>query len=72
MSAWSGKGLILIRVVELSHFDGAFVETVKQAGIDSHLAEILPQRLPMGPAAAGWTVMNADHSITPDIGRRLA
>ena len=62
----------LISVVDLSNFDGAFVEIVEQACIDAHLAEVLPKRLPVCATAADWTVVDADHSITPDIGRRLA
>ena len=75
MSVMGRKGKFapgLIRVVEFSNLDGAFVEIVKQSCIDPHLAEIFPKRLPMGPAAANWAVVNADHSIAPDIGRRLA
>lgn len=62
----------LIGVVEFSDFDGAFIEIVEQARIDAHLAEIFPKRLPVGSAAADRTVVNADHSIAPDIGCRLA
>ena len=61
-----------IRIVEFPHLDGAFIETVKQARIDAHLAEIFSKRLPVGAAAADWTMVNADHSIAPHIGCRLA
>lgn len=63
---------LIIRIVEFPHLDGAFIEIVEQACIDAHLAEIFPKRLPVGAAAADWTVVNADHSIAPDIGCRLA
>ena len=62
----------LIGIVEFSDLDGAFIEIVKQARIDAHLAEVLPKRLPVRSAAADWTMVNADHSIAPDIGCRLA
>lgn len=62
----------LIRVVEFPDLDGTFVEIVEQACVDAHLAEVLPKSLPVGAAAADRAMMNADHSIAPDIGRRLA
>ena len=62
----------LFRIVEFSNLDSGFIEAVKQARIDAHLAEILAKRLPMGPAAADRAMVNADHPITPDIGLRLA
>lgn len=62
----------LIRVVELPHLDGLFVERVEQAGVDAHFTEIFPKGLPVSAAAADWAVVNTDHSIAPDIGRRLA
>lgn len=55
------------RVVKLSNFNAAFIEAIKQAGIDAQLPEILAQRLPVGAAATDRTVMDSDHSITPDI-----
>lgn len=64
--------LSLISVVEFSDLDGAFIEIIEQACIDTHLAEIFPKRLPVSPAAADGTVVNADHSIAPDIGFRFA
>ncbi len=75
MSAMGGKRTLepgLIRIVEFSDLDGAFIEIVKQARIDAHLAEVLSKRLPVGSAAADWTVVNANHSIAPNIGRGLA
>jgi len=60
-----------IRVVEFPDLDGAFIEIVKQACIDAHPAEVLSKGLPVGSAAADWAVVNADHSIAPDIGGRL-
>ena len=60
-----------VHVVELPDFDGAFIEIVEQAGVDAHLTEVLAKRLPVGAAAAGRAVVNADHSVTPDIGHRL-
>ena len=42
----------LIGIVELFDLDTAFIEIVKQARIDAHLAEVLPKRLPVGSAAA--------------------
>lgn len=62
----------LVRIVELPDLDGAFIETVEKARIDAHLAEIFAKRLPVRPAAAGRAVVNADHPVAPDIGRRLA
>ena len=61
----------LSRVVDFPDLDGAFIEIVEQAGIDPHLAEVLAKRLPVCATAANWTVMDADHSIAPDIGFRL-
>ena len=61
-----------LRVVELPYLDGTFVEIVEQACIDTHFAEVFPKGLPMSAAAADWTVVNADHSIAPDISRRRA
>ena len=75
MSVLGGKRtleLSLIRIIEFSDLDGAFVEIVKQARIYAHLGEVFPKSLPVGSAAAGWTVVNANHSIAPDIGRCLA
>jgi len=63
---------LTIRIFEFPNLDGAFIEIVEQSCIDSHLAEVFPKRLPVGAAATDWTVVNADHSITPDIGYRLA
>ncbi len=60
------------RIVELPYLDDTFVEIVEQACIDTHFSEVFPKGLPMSAAAADWTMVNADHSITPDIGRRLA
>ncbi len=71
MKKWT-SGLGLIGVIEFSNLDGVFIEIVKQARIDAHLAEVFPKRLPVGSAAADWTVVNANHSIAPDIGCRLA
>ncbi len=61
----------LTRIIEFPDLDVAFIEIIEQAGIDPHLAEIFTQRLPMCAAAADRTVVNADHSIAPDIGFRL-
>ncbi len=75
MSAMGGKrtlALGLIGIVELFDLDGAFIEIIKQACIDAHLAEVFPKRLPVGPAAADWTMVNANHLIAPDIGCRFA
>ena len=75
LAALGGKWTLelgLIRIVEFSDLDGAFIEIVKQARIDAHLAEVFPKRLPVGSAATDWTVVNANHSIAPDIGCRLA
>ena len=65
-----GKGR-LAGVVEFPDLDGAFIEAVEQACIDAHLAEVFPKRLPVGSAAAGWAVVNADHPVAPDIGCRF-
>ena len=62
---------LIVRIVEFSDLDGAFIEIVEQACIDAHLAEIFAERLPVGAAAADWTMVNADHSIAPDISDRL-
>src|SRR4249919_4146005 len=40
--------------------------------MDAHLAEILPKRLPMRPAAAGRAMVDADHAVAPHIGDGLA
>ena len=75
MSAMGGKPTFAlglnIRIVEFPHFDGAFIKIVEQARIDAHLAEIFAKRLPVCATAADRTVVNADHSIAPDIGCRL-
>jgi hypothetical protein len=63
---------LIFRVIELPHLYGSFIEVVEQACIDTHPAEILTERLPVGAAAAGRTVMYADHSIPSDTGGRLA
>ena len=60
------QGLIT-RIVELPDLDGAFIEAVQQARVDAHLAEVLAKRLPMSSAAADRTVVDADHSVAPDI-----
>ena len=65
-------GSSLIGVVEFSDLDGAFVEIIKQACIDTHLAKVLSKGLPVRAAAAGWAVVNADHLIAPDVGFRFA
>ena len=62
----------LIRVVELAHFDGLFVETIEQTGVDAHFAEIFPEGLPVRAAAANGAMMNTDHAIAPDVGGGLA
>lgn len=62
----------LTGIVELPDLDSAFIKIVEQPGIDAHFAEVFPKRLPVGSAAADRAVVNADHSIAPDIGRRLA
>ena len=59
-------------VVDLPDLDGAFVEIIEQTCIDAHFTKVLTERLPVGSAAAGRTVMDADHSVAPDIGFRLA
>ena len=64
--------LASVGIVEVSDLDGAFIEIIKQACINAHLAEVFPKRLPVGSAAADWTVVNANHSIAPHIGFRLA
>lgn len=61
-----------IRVVDFPDLYGAFIEIVEQPCVDAHLAEIFAKRLPMGATAADRTVVNADHSIAPHIGGRLA
>ena len=53
-------------VVELPDMDDAFIEIVKQARIDSHLAKIPAKRVPMSTAAAHRTMVNTDHVIAPD------
>ena len=63
---------LILRIVEFPHLDGVFIEIVEQACIDPHFPKIFPESLPVRTAAADWTVVNADHSIAPDIGRRLA
>ena len=65
-------GLNLISVVEFPNFDGAFIEIIKQSRIDPHFAEVLAKRPPVSSAAADRAVVNADHSVAPDIGFRLA
>ncbi|HXH00373.1 MAG TPA: hypothetical protein VNI79_08180 [Sphingomicrobium sp.] len=64
--------LDLIRVVEISNLESAFVICIEQAGIDSHLSKVFAEGLPVGSTPANWTMVNADHSIAPDIGFRLA
>ena len=63
---------LVTRIIEFPNLDGAFIETVEQARIDAHLAEVFPKRLPVCSAAADRAVVNANHSIAPDIGRGLA
>jgi len=46
--------------------DDAFIEIVKQARIDAHLAKIPAKRVPMSTAAAHRTMVNTDHVIAPD------
>jgi len=60
-----------IRVVEFPDLDGAFIEIVEQACIDTHPAEVLPKGLPVSAAAADRAVVNTDHPVAPDIGCRL-
>ena len=62
----------LFGVVHLSDLDSGFIESIKQAGIDAHPAKVLAQRLPMCPAAADRAMMDANHAVTPDIGRGVA
>ena len=62
---------LLVRIDELPDLDGTFIEIVEQARINAHLVEMIPMRVPVGAAAADWTMVNADHSIAPDIGCRL-
>lgn len=63
---------LIIRVVDFPNLDGIFIEIVEQARIDAHLAKVFAKRLPVGATAADRAVMNANHSIPPDIGCRLA
>jgi hypothetical protein len=63
---------LIFRIIEFSYLYGAFIEIVEQACIDTHSAKIFTERFPMGAAAANWTMVYADRSITPDIGFRLA
>lgn len=70
-SAAAGGKATLAGVLEFSDLDGAFIESVEQAGVDPHLPEVFAERLPVGPAAADYAVVNADHPIAPDIGCRL-
>jgi hypothetical protein len=65
------EGAMLVRVVEFPDLDDALIEIVEQAGIDAHLAEVLTEGLPVGSAAADGAVVDANHPIAPDIGRRL-
>ncbi len=67
MSAMGGKRTLVLgltRIVEFPDLDSAFIEIVEQA------AEVFPKSLPMGAAAADGAVMNADHSVAPDISCR--
>jgi hypothetical protein len=59
---------LIFRIIELPHLDSAFIEIIEQTCIDAHFAEILTERLPVCATTADWTVMYANHSITPDIG----
>ena len=72
---WVGGGQLVLGltgIVELPDLDSAFIKIVEQPGIDAHFAEVFPKRLPVGSAAADRAVVNADHSIAPDISCRLA
>ena len=60
-----------IRIVELPDLDGHLVEAVQEACVDSHLAKILPQGLPVRSASASRAVVDADHSVTPDVSCRF-
>lgn len=59
------------RIIELAHLHRPRVEPLEQPRVHPHLPEILAQRLPVRPAAAGRAVMDADHPIAPDIGDGL-
>ena len=64
--------LDFVQVFEAADLDAGVGEAVEQAGVDAHAAEVLAQGLPVGSAAAGGAVVDADHPIAPDIGDRLA
>lgn len=59
-------------IVKLSNLDAASIENVEQTGIDAHLARVFSEGRPMSGAAAGWTKMDANRSVTPYITDCLA
>lgn len=63
--------ITLRAIINLAHLYGALVKAIQQARVDAHLAEVPSERLPVRAAATNRAMMDTDHPVPPDVGRRL-
>lgn len=61
------KTVILVGVVEQSDFHSFAVKSIEQPGAYAHSPKILAKRCPVRETPARPAMMNADHSIAPDV-----